>query len=93
MKSETYPLPMPGDLAAQVKKAAKETGLSKADVMRQSIRIGIPQLVGRLSKKSPLTNVEPLPDEVLDRLYKERDDDADLDGVKKLMAAQPLGPE
>jgi hypothetical protein len=93
MKSETVPLAMPSELARQIRKAAKETGLSMADVMRQSMKIGVPQLIVRLSKNVPLTNVEPLPDEVLERLYQDRDDDADSDGVKKLMSAQPIHPE
>ncbi len=91
MKSETIPLAMPTELAAEMKKAAKETGLSMADVMRQSMKIGVRQLVRRLGKRAPLINVEPLPDAVLERLYKQRDDDAgDPQGVKKLMAAQPI---
>ena len=91
MKSETIPLAVPKELAGEVRRAAKETGLSMADVMRQSMKIGLSQLVSRLGKKTSLINVSPLPDDVLDRLYRERDDDAgDTDGVKKLMAAQPI---
>ena len=55
------------------------------------ISLRIRPLVERLSKGTLLTNLEPLPDHVLDRLYQARDDDAgDPEGVEKLMAAQPI---
>ena len=78
MKSETIPLAMPSDLLSEIRKAAKQTGLSMADVMRQSMKLGVPRLIGRLAKEQRLLNVEPLSDEVLDELYIHRDDDADL---------------
>lgn len=40
----TYPLGLPKELLAEVKRAAKETGLSTADVMRQAIKFGMPRL-------------------------------------------------
>jgi hypothetical protein len=60
MKSDTYPLAMPPDLLGEVREAASETGLSMADAMRQSIRLGLPKLRKQLSVKQlkPLTKAE-----------------------------------
>lgn len=44
MSQITYPLGMPKDLMKEVKDAAKETGLSTADVMRQAIKFGVPKV-------------------------------------------------
>ena len=44
MSQVTYPLGLPKDLLDEVKDAAKETGLSTADVMRQAIKIGVPKV-------------------------------------------------
>ena len=45
MKSETFPLAMPKDLLSQVRQAAKKPGLSVADTMRQSMKLGLDKLV------------------------------------------------
>lgn len=47
MKIETkavVPLALPKELHKEIRKASKATNLSQADVMRQSIRIGLPKL-------------------------------------------------
>ena len=49
MKSETYTLAMPADLLGEVRHAAKQTNLSIADTMRQSMRLGLPKLLEQLS--------------------------------------------
>jgi hypothetical protein len=49
MKTNTYPLAVPSDLLREVRKAAQKTGLSMADTMRQSIKLGLPNLVEQLS--------------------------------------------
>jgi hypothetical protein len=41
---ETIPLAMPADLLDEVEQAAAATHLSKADVMRQAIKAGLPQV-------------------------------------------------
>jgi hypothetical protein len=76
MKSETVPLAMPRDLLKEVRRAAKQTKLSMADTMRQSIRLGLDKLVEQLGGSRRITNVDPLPDEILERLYSrpERDE-------------------
>jgi hypothetical protein len=49
MKSDTYPLAMPSDLLDEVRRVAHETGLSLADAMRQSMKLGLPKLQEQLS--------------------------------------------
>ena len=45
---------MPPDLLKEIRKTAKETGLSLADVMRQSMKLGVPSLRKSLGRKSPI---------------------------------------
>jgi hypothetical protein len=54
MKSACYPLAIPEDLLGDVRQTAKETGLSLADAMRQSIRLGLPKLREQLSAEGSL---------------------------------------
>jgi len=76
MKSVAYPLQVPTDLMAEVGSTAKSLNLSKADVLRQSIKLGLPRQKEQLSARTGrITNVDPLPPAVLDRLYREREDD------------------
>ena len=63
MKSETYPLPMPPELMKEVRQAAKITGLSMADVMRQSVKVGLPKVLEQFpgvdrKQLKPLTKEE-----------------------------------
>ncbi|MCI0541257.1 MAG: hypothetical protein L0Z50_39155 [Verrucomicrobiales bacterium] len=60
MKSETYPLAMPPDLLGELRRTARETGLSVADAMRQSMKLGLPKLREQLStaKAKPMTTAE-----------------------------------
>ncbi len=51
MKTATYPLAIPEDLLGDIRETAEVTGLSMADAMRQSIRIGLPKLKERLSTR------------------------------------------
>lgn len=73
MKSDTYPLAMPPDLLGEVRQTAAETGLSMADAMRQSIRLGLPKLREKLSVKQlkPLTQAE------CDQCWGKEDDEFD----------------
>ena len=43
MTSETYPPAMPNDLLDEVRHTAKAAGLSMAEAMRQSMKLGLPQ--------------------------------------------------
>jgi hypothetical protein len=44
MATTQYPLQVPDDLLSEVRTAAEEAGVSMADVMRQSMKIGLPKL-------------------------------------------------
>ena len=75
MKNETYPLALPSELLGEVRETAKKTGLSMADAMRQSMRLGLPRLREQLAASrilKPLTAAEAreafAPDPEWDRL-------------------------
>jgi hypothetical protein len=89
MKSETYPLALPPPLLREVRRTAKETGLSLAEAMRQSLRLGLPKLREQLGTNR-ITNVDPLPDAVLERIYSLPEDDS---GIKRFVAAQSFDAE
>lgn len=77
MKSETYPLALPPPLLKEIRRTAKETGLSLADAMRQSLKLGLPKLREHLMV-ARVTNIDPLPDHVLERIYSQPDFDPEL---------------
>ena len=74
MKNATYPLALPPELLGEVKETASHTGISMADAMRQSIKLGLPKLKEQLQSKSvkPMTPAESkeafAPDEHWDKL-------------------------
>jgi hypothetical protein len=89
MKSTQYPLQVPEDIMAEIESTAEKVHLSKADVMRQAMKIGLPKLREQLTARDGrLMNVDPLPDAVLRRLYARRDDNPE--GIEQVMAAQPI---
>lgn len=55
MSLVSYPLDLSKDLLAEVKHAAKETGLSSADVIRQAIKLGIPRVRQALSREEDMS--------------------------------------
>lgn len=87
MASAVYPLPMDENLARQVAKAARETGLSRAELMRQALAFGLPRVLEALRKESGrLTSVDPMPARQARALYRLEDDDREE--IDRLMAAQ-----
>ena len=54
MKSETYPLALPPDLLGEIRQTASVTGLSLAEAMRQSLRLGLPKLREQLAAQTGL---------------------------------------
>lgn len=75
MKTDTYPLAVPTDLLKELRKTARQTGLSVADTMRQSMKLGLPRLKEQFSvvTAKPLTKAEcrscwQTPDPHFDRL-------------------------
>jgi len=55
-KLKTIPLALPGELHLDIKRGAKKTGLSQADVMRHSIRLGLPAFIERFPMPLPQGN-------------------------------------
>jgi hypothetical protein len=55
MNNSVIPLAVPKELHRDIKRGAKETRLSQADVMRQSISIGLPRLRAALSHARHVT--------------------------------------
>ena len=61
MKSDTYPLALPAGLLQELRETAQATGLSVADAMRQSMKLGLPKLreqLGTSGSLKPFTAAE-----------------------------------
>jgi len=52
-KSILQPLPVKGDLQGLIREASEKTHLSQAEVMRQALRIGVPELLKRFQPPLP----------------------------------------
>ena|SRR6266478_5492360 len=87
MKSETFPLAMPQDLLKEVRQAAKQTGLSMADAMRQSMKLGLPKLVEDLTMEK-LKRIKPLTDEECRRCW--QTPNPEFDDLEAAMAKRPI---
>ena len=78
---------MPDELLGLIRAAAKESDLSQQDVIRQSVKLGLPKFRQQhVNSKRRITNVDPLPDKVARKLYAQPDDDQE--GIRLFMAAQ-----
>jgi hypothetical protein len=53
----TYPLGLPDELMEEVKRTAEDTHLSMADALRQTIKLGLPQVREGASRESDLAEV------------------------------------
>jgi hypothetical protein len=53
MRSETYPLAMPEDLMAEVRRTAQATGLSPADAMLQAMIPALAELRDAFERAKP----------------------------------------
>ena len=76
---------MPRDYCVELREAAGKTGLSMADIIRQSSKLGLPLLLEQFGP-ARVTNVPPLPAKVAQALYSEPEDDTK--GIERFMAAQ-----
>ena len=85
MKSMTYPLALPKEYCAELRDAAGKTGLSMADIIRQSSKLGLPLLLEQLGP-ARITNVPPLPAKIARALYSQPESDAE--GIERFMAVQ-----
>lgn len=74
MKSETIPLLVPAELVEKLRATGKRTSLSMADVMRQSMKLGLPRLEESLS---PLAGLEPFTAEQMRECYSKPNPDFD----------------
>jgi|SRR6267142_896193 len=90
MKSETVPLAMPPDLLKEVRQTAKQTGLSMADAMRQSMRLGLPRLAEKLSMEQVLKNLKPMTKEECEQCWGKPD--PEWDALEGAMTARPYSP-
>jgi hypothetical protein len=85
MKSDTYPLALPTDLLDEVRRTASETGLSMADAMRQSMKLGLPKLREQL-KAHPLKAFTP---QEAKAAFKR---DKEWEAFESAMTSVPLSP-
>ena len=91
MKHHAYALRLPRPEAKALTEAQAKSGLSRNQLIIQCVRHALPEVVAKFRPKpAPLTNVEPLPDEVLDRIYSKREEE-DEEGVRRFMKAQAFG--
>ena len=81
---------MPVEFLDELRRAAKETGLSTADTIRQSAKLGLPKLLQQMGS-GRVTNVAPLQNKVARALYSQPDDDADA--IRVFMVAQTKSPQ
>ncbi len=89
MKSDTYPLAVPPDLLGEVRQASQDLGLSMADIMRQSMKLGLPKLREQLCP-DPLNNVKPMSKAEARRCYGRPN--AEFDALEHHVAELPSPP-
>ena len=89
MKTDTYPLAVPPDLLGDVRQASQDLGLSMADIMRQSMRLGLPKLREQLCP-DPLKNLKPLSRAGSRRCYQRPN--REFDALEHHLAGLPSPP-
>jgi len=90
MKNATYPLAMTRELLADVRETSEQTGLSMADAMRQSMRLGLPQLRKRLARqRSSALNLKPFTKTEARQAFGA---DREWDSLEKAMVRRPVSP-
>jgi hypothetical protein len=91
IKHHAYALRLPRQEAKALAKAQAKSGQSRNNLIIQCVRQALPDVVAKFIPQSGrVTNVEPLPDEVLDRIYF-RPGEEDEKGVRRFMDAQAFG--
>lgn len=85
MKTDTYPLAIPAELLEEVRRTAMDTGLSMADAMRQSMRLGLPKLREQLSSAS----LKPFTRKEIQSAFKK---DPDWEAFESAMTQVPVTP-
>lgn len=87
MAMDTIPLPMPADLLEEVKRTAKAADVSSAEIMRQSIKAGLPKVREAFASLERVTNVDAIERKKLDALYSHREED--MASIRQFIKAQP----
>jgi|HubBroStandDraft_4_1064222.scaffolds.fasta_scaffold205815_3 hypothetical protein len=91
IKHHAYALRLPRREAKALSEAQATCGQSRNTLIVQCVRQALPIVVAKfLPHSARVTNVDPLPDEVLDRIYS-RLEEEDEKGVRRFMAAQAFG--
>ena len=89
-KEYRYPLRMPAADSKALAEVVKSTGQSINSVLLIALRKGLPLARQTLcAEQGRVTNVDPLPNSVLDRIYRQPDRDAA--GEKRFVSAQAKG--
>jgi len=89
MKTDTYPLAVPPDLLGELRRASQDLGLSMADIMRQSMKLGLPKLREQLSP-NPLKNLKPLSRAESRRCFQQPN--GEFDALEHHLASLPFPP-
>ena len=90
LKHHAYALRLPRQEAKALAQAHAKSTLSRNQLIIQCVRHALPEVVVKFQPKPvPLTNVEPLPDEVLDRIYS--NPERDEAGIDRFIKAQAFG--
>jgi hypothetical protein len=92
MRMDTIPLAMPADLLEEVERAADQTHLSRADIMRQAIKAGLPKVKEAFALKSPLDGLKPLTKEECRAAWGPDTDGDENDRIAAAMAKLPVPP-
>ena len=90
MKTETYPLAVPPELLGEVRRASQDLGLSMADIIQQSLKLGLPRLREQLSP-DPLQNLRSLSPAELRRCYQQPKEE--FDALEHPLAGLPAPPQ
>jgi hypothetical protein len=92
-KHHAYALRLPRQEARALAQAQAKSGQSRNQLIIQCVRQALPDVLAKfLPQSGRITNVDPLPDEVLDRIYSKPEEE-DEKGVRRFMAAQSFGGE
>lgn len=87
MAMDTIPLAMPPDLLAEIKRTAQQTQLSSADIMRQAIRAGLPQVREALAvKPGVLDGLKPFTKEECEACWGPQTDGGESDRIAAAMS-------
>ena len=88
MKNATYPLAINAELLAEVRETSKQTGLSMADAMRQSMKLGLPKLRKRLTqRKSSVAKVRRFTKAEARKAF---EPDPEWDRLERAMTQRPV---